>query len=96
MSKAPYRLTPLAQQDLEEIWLYTAKTWSVEQADIYYQLLIETIKKIADKRSIPQVSDIFGYLKYRVGSHVIFFKKTNKQIDVIRILHKNMDIQRHL
>ena len=28
----PYRLSPLAEADLEEIWLYTLRHWSVEQA----------------------------------------------------------------
>lgn len=32
----PYRLSPLAQADLEDIWLYTLKTSSLEQADSYH------------------------------------------------------------
>jgi len=30
-----YKLTAKAQQDLEQIWLYGAKTWSASQADQY-------------------------------------------------------------
>ena len=30
-----YRLSPLAEADLEEIWLYTAKHGSMEQADTF-------------------------------------------------------------
>ncbi|WP_415156916.1 type II toxin-antitoxin system RelE/ParE family toxin [Maritalea sp.] len=30
-----YRLTPKAVDDLEGIWEYTAKQWSLAQADIY-------------------------------------------------------------
>ena len=29
----PYRLSPLAEADLEDIWLYTFRNWSMEQAD---------------------------------------------------------------
>ena len=32
-----YQLTPLAEADLEEIWLYTFRNWSVEQADSYHR-----------------------------------------------------------
>lgn len=35
----PYRLRPRALDDLESIWLYTAKQWSVDQADIYIRQL---------------------------------------------------------
>lgn len=36
-----YRISEKAIKDLNEIWLYTLETWSQEQADRYYHLLIE-------------------------------------------------------
>lgn len=30
-----YRLTPKAEADLEDIWFYTAESWSPAQADRY-------------------------------------------------------------
>lgn len=30
---AEYRLTPAAEDDLESIWTYSVRQWSVEQAD---------------------------------------------------------------
>ncbi len=35
-----YRLTPLAEADLEEIWFYTFRHWSIEQADSYHRSLV--------------------------------------------------------
>ena len=35
-NKRIYRLSPLAEQDLEDIWLYTLREWSADQADRYY------------------------------------------------------------
>jgi len=35
----PYRLSPLAELDLEEIWFYTLNRWSIEQADNYHHNL---------------------------------------------------------
>ncbi len=32
---AVYRLTPQAEADLGSIWRYTARTWSVDQAEAY-------------------------------------------------------------
>lgn len=39
----PYRLTPRAESDLEEIWLYTFKTWSPEQADRYHNDIVDRL-----------------------------------------------------
>ncbi|SBW04135.1 hypothetical protein KL86DPRO_20264 [uncultured delta proteobacterium] len=38
-----YRLSPLAEADLEEIWLYTFRQWSLEQADDYSGNIITAI-----------------------------------------------------
>jgi plasmid stabilization system protein ParE len=35
MAASAYYLSPLAEADLEDIWLYTFQTWSSEQADHY-------------------------------------------------------------
>lgn len=43
----PYRLSPLAEADLEEIWLYTLRYWSVEQAGSYLRNLVETFEGLA-------------------------------------------------
>jgi toxin ParE1/3/4 len=37
-----------------------------------------------------------GYWKHPVGSHVIFFRRHPRGIDVVRILHSRMDFERHL
>ena len=39
MEKRKLRLTPRAQSDLQEIWLYGAEEWSPAQADIYLEAL---------------------------------------------------------
>nr|WP_289079189.1 type II toxin-antitoxin system RelE/ParE family toxin [uncultured Thalassospira sp.] len=35
---ARYRLTPRAEADLEDIWRYTHRRWSVTQADKYSEI----------------------------------------------------------
>ena len=35
------KISKEAEKDLEKIWLYTFETWSLEQADYYYDLLID-------------------------------------------------------
>ncbi|MGZ7177587.1 type II toxin-antitoxin system RelE/ParE family toxin, partial [Burkholderia gladioli] len=33
---------------------------------------------------------------YLVGFHVVFYRETTTTLDVIRVLHQRMDVDRHL
>lgn len=37
-----------------------------------------------------------GYFKLRTGSHVLFFRVGENDIEIMRILHQRMDVDRHL
>ncbi|MDR2946045.1 MAG: type II toxin-antitoxin system RelE/ParE family toxin [Candidatus Adiutrix sp.] len=90
-------LSPLAELDLEEIWLYTFRQWSVEQADTYHRSLISAIEGLAAGRKVWQKTNVRpGYWKYRVGRHIIFFHNNGGFLNVIRILHESMDVEQHL
>ena len=92
-----YRLSPLAVNDLEEIWLYTIRQWSLEQADSYLRSIIAAIEGLAYGRNIAQKAGIRkGYWKYKSGAHVIYFQSSDTYLDVIRILHGSMDVETHL
>ena len=92
-----YRLTPLAESDLEEIWLYTLRTWSREQADSHFRTLLATFEGLAVGTKTGRPVEIReGYLKYNVGSHIVFYRRAGQTTDIIRILHQRMDIGRHL
>ncbi len=87
--KLAYRLSPLAESDLEDIWLYTYRQWSLEQADEYHQSIMKAVKGLADGRHVWRKSNALeGYWKYPVGRHVIFFRTPEGFLDVIRILHE--------
>ena len=42
-----YKISKEATKDLENIWLYTYETWSIQQADRYYNLIINEIEFLA-------------------------------------------------
>lgn len=44
---AEYRLTNKAVEDLNGIWNYTAEEWSEEQADSYYEMLLNSCQALA-------------------------------------------------
>ena len=92
------RITPAARADLDAIWTYTADRWSIDQAEAYLRSLAQTMKMLADNPALGKTIDDVrvGYLKFPAGSHVIYYRLSEAGIDVIRILHKSMDAERHV
>ena len=95
-----YKISREASNDLEKIWLYTIENWSAEQADRYLNLLFDEIEYLGLK---PKSGTDFGYVRKgyfrsRVKSHFIFYmiKEEKKEIEIIRILHQQMDIENRL
>ena len=87
-----------AQADLDDIWTYTAATWDDDQAERYVREIWLAIRMLAaDPRKARACDDIrAGYRRYAVGSHVLFIRQVDADIDVVRILHGRMDFQRYL
>ena len=94
-----YSLTNKAVEDLSDIWNYTFDYWSERQADIYYQMLIENCREIADNPDIGKnyediINRLFGL---RAGRHIIFYRKVNpNEVEIIRILHEQMDLKNRI
>lgn len=92
-----YRISPLAESDLENIWLYTVENWSTDQADLYIGDILRACASLASGLKSGREVDIRdGYFKYPVGSHFIFCRKNSTGIDVIRVLHQRMDASKRL
>ncbi|ODT84895.1 MAG: plasmid stabilization protein ParE [Nitrosomonadales bacterium SCN 54-20] len=92
-------LTQKARDDLLAIGRYTRKQWGKAQQRRYLTQLDSAFHDLADKPGLGQTCDDIreGYVKYRVGKHVIFYRYTEKEwIEIIRILHGRMDIEQHL
>lgn len=93
----PYRLSPLAEIDLEEIWLYTFENWSIEQADTYHRDFVAVFEDLAAGIKHGRPADVLPeFQKYFCGSHVIYFLNYSDRLDIIRVLHQRQDAKRHL
>lgn len=77
-----------ALKDIDAIWLYTFENWSLEQADRYYNLILDEIEYISihfdtgiDFEHIRK-----GYRYSKVKSHLIFYRKSKQgDVEIIRV-----------
>ncbi|KQS87680.1 MULTISPECIES: type II toxin-antitoxin system RelE/ParE family toxin [unclassified Rhizobium] len=93
-----YTLRPAARRDMENIWLYSFETWSLQKADDYLRQLQNAFSALANGtkmgRDLRAVRS--GYFSSTCNSHCIFYRKTAAGIVIVRILHQRMDPTRHL
>lgn len=94
MSK--YHFTRRAVNDLTEIWDFTVKEWSPNQAEKYYKLLMASCEDLANNPKLGKSFEIvtINLLGYKCGEHIIFYREILKnEIEIIRILHAMMDLK---
>ena len=88
----------LAEYDLVNIWLYTSEEWSFTQADVYLSQINSGVGHLI---SSPQLgkdrNDLRkSYRSIQTKHHIVFYKITNNQIQIIRILHESSDIEQRI
>jgi toxin ParE1/3/4 len=96
---AQYSLSPLALEDLREIWRYGTAQWGLDKAEQYGEKLLDTFDFLAGNplagQPVQHTRD--GYRKHLVGSHIIYYRLgISACVEIIRILHQRMDTERHL
>lgn len=90
-----FNLTNRAKSDLIQIAKYTEKHWGKDQRNLYVKQFDDTFHLLADNPSAGKACDYIkeGFRKIPQGSHIVFYKKgSSGKIEIIRILHKSMDI----
>jgi toxin ParE1/3/4 len=96
---ASYRFTNKAVDDITQIWNYTFDEWSENQADKYFNLLIETCNELAhypdSGKKYSEVTE--NLLGFKADRHLIFYRKMEgDEIEITRILHEQMDLKSRL
>lgn len=90
-----YHFSHKAKTDLADIWEYSEEHWGITQADQYYREIFATVNLLSLGELRGRICTVSGgYLKYAVGRHFIYFREENEQIEVVRILHQRMDVER--
>lgn len=95
----PFVLTRRTKADLYAIAIYTEQQWGREQRNLYLKQFDEAFHVLADAPLAGRDCDYIktGYRKFPQGSHIIFYKAgTKSTIEIVRILHKSMDVEAQL
>jgi len=93
---AKYQFTRRALNDLTEIWDYTVREWSENQAEKYYNLIIASCMDLASNPKLGKSHEILSLnvFGYKCGEHIIFYRKVSEdEIEIERILHGMMDLK---
>lgn len=93
-----YRLSKAAENDLLPIGEYTLANWGREQARLYLTELATEFKQLslspAAGRLRVEIDD--SVRSFQVRHHIIFYRQTKMGIEIARVLHQAMDLERHL
>ncbi|MGB0659013.1 MAG: type II toxin-antitoxin system RelE/ParE family toxin [Mangrovicoccus sp.] len=90
-----YRLSPKAEDDLSDIWLYTAQNWSMGQAENYLRGLEEKLRQLCQNpRLAPERSEISPPVRlYIYRSHLVIYRIEGEFLAIIRVLHNRQHWQ---
>lgn len=92
------KLSPSAQQDLQEIYYYTEQNFGAKQAELYIDELwqkFQHIEKFPEQYKFRH--DLYANCQIAVHQkHVILYRQSPAAIEVARILHSAMDLRKHL
>ena len=88
-------LSRRAKADIDEIWEFSAATWSPAQADRYLTGLDDILRLLCRQPALARLRREFDppIRMHPYRSHVILYRDDAATIDVIRILHANADWQ---
>ena len=89
-----YFLSPQADQHLDDIYEFTARHWSEDQADSYISTLFDFFGEIAAKnviwRSIPAEFGVEGYVA-KCNQHIVYWKALGSgELGIVAVLHERM------
>ena len=87
------KLSPKAEEDLENIYIYTLEKWGISQADKYQDSLYSGFSSLLKHPKMGrEYEHRSGYRRIGVGKHIAFYQDTPRAIVITRILHERMDV----
>jgi toxin ParE1/3/4 len=85
---------PSAKRDLREIWRYFARIASIEVADNLVHEINRATARLADFPLMGRARDelIAGLRSILVHPHVVFYRVSDRSVEIARVLHQRRDL----
>lgn len=91
-------LSPLAKDDLTNIFQFGAQTWGLAQASSYLESIKEQLATLMvyPLIGVERAKLLEGARSIPVENHVIFYRVQSTKVEILRILHEKQDPERHI
>jgi toxin ParE1/3/4 len=91
-------LSRRAEADLDEIADYSVAEFGVERALLYLDAIEQALRRLVEHPMIgAQRAELGATVRtYPAGEHRIFYEVRAEAVFVIRLLHKAVDVERHV
>jgi toxin ParE1/3/4 len=88
-----YRLSPLARQDLDDLWLYVAVDAGVKRADKLVDAIVERFAMLATHPKAGKVRpDLADDLRsFYVEKHFVYYREEADSVRIVRVLQASRD-----
>lgn len=94
---AIYKISPIAERDLIDIYVRGLQQWGVQKADNYQRHLISSFNLLVENPEMGHAVAIRPQLlRHEVKPYVIFYRKFSYGIRIARLLYKNRAMEKHL
>jgi toxin ParE1/3/4 len=100
------RLGAAAEVDFANILKWTAENFGARQSRVYRDTLVQAIGELAEGPDVacsrardeimPGLRTLHVARRGRRGSHLLMYRTVKGTIEIVRILHDRMDLQRYL
>jgi len=95
--KGRFELSLPADEDLEEIFIYTEEEFGTDQAVKYLTELEEVFEQLVGNPELGRERNEIkkGLRGLPTGSHIVFYRILSGHIRIVRVLHGSRDLPKH-
>jgi toxin ParE1/3/4 len=89
-------ISPAADQDLSEIFDYTAENYGTSQAVVYLEALHQVFVELGAAPEMGRKRDEIrrGLRSFPKNSHMIFYRIRSRRVWIVRVISMQRDIMR--
>ena len=94
---AIYKVSPVAQRDMVDIYVRGFREWGEHKAETFQLQLISSFQMLAENSDMGHKVSIRPQLqRHELNPYVIFYRKFSYGVRIARVLYRNRAMENHL